>query len=211
MKEIEEDKKNNVLVVSGAIALGMILEKEKRKKEELKSVELQGYASFGQLYLMDLYKRLFRKKIVAQLLVTEKEIIMPGCIERLVRENANKNRVTLINYNDGVDFEEVKKDNDTLAAEIMLSCDADRLIILGNDYDGFRDNESNLIERVKSVDENIYAYCNGKSKYGSGGFKTKLDAAKKILEADKEMIISNIQYNLEDIIRGLARRTLFKK
>ena len=210
VREIEADENNNVLVVSGAIALGMARENEQRSKSELSSVELQGYASTGQIYLMDLYKSLFRKN-VSQLLVTERELTQAESISKLIAENAMKNRVTLVNYNDCIDFEEIRKDNDTLAADIMLACGGDRLVILGSDYDGFKDSHGKLIERVYSIDDSLYSHCNGKSKQGNGGFQTKLDAAKKVLAADKELIISNLNFRLEDIINGNARRTLFKR
>lgn len=208
-EETEKSKENNILVVSGAIALGMIKEKETRKKEELTSSELQGYATLGQLYLMDFYRSLFNRN-VTQLLVTENDLRNPNEIKGLLLENSKRKRITLINYNDGVDFEELRKDNDTLAANIMLCCNGDRLIILGNDYDGFRDPDGNLIKRVRSIDNKLYSYCDGKSLQGNGGFKTKLDAAKKIIKNKREMIVSNIGFNLEDIISGRARRTLFK-
>ncbi len=208
--EIESDKNNNVLVVSGAIALGMARDGEMRTKEELTSCQLQGYASIGQIHLMNLYKRIFTRDI-AQILVTENELVQSDSIKKLILENALKGRISLINYNDSIDFEELRKDNDTLAAEVMLACRGDRLIILGSDYDGFRDGNGDLIERLSEVNDSLYTYCNGKSSKGNGGFKTKLDAGKKIIECRREMIISNINYNLADIINGDARRTLFKR
>ena len=39
----------------------MKIENEKKTKEELSSVELQGYASVGQLKLMEIYKSLFKE------------------------------------------------------------------------------------------------------------------------------------------------------
>ncbi len=207
--EIEDSKDNNVLVVSGAIALGMYKEKDVRKKEELSASELQGYATVGQIYLMEFYRSLFNRN-VAQVLVTLDDLQKSNCIQNLLLENFKRKRITLINYNDGVDFEELRKDNDTLAAEIMLYCNGGRLVILGKDYDGFRDNNGNIIGRVYSVDNTLYEYCKGKSNCGNGGFKTKLDAARKILEHQREMIVSNICFNLEDIISGRVRRTLFK-
>jgi glutamate 5-kinase len=208
-REIEINKEYNTLVVSGAIALGMREENDFRKKEELNSNELRGYASLGQIVLMDLYSSVFRKK-VCQLLVTERDMALKKDINELLIENAKKGRITLINYNDCIDFEEIKKDNDTLAAEILLNCNGDRLMILGENYAGFNDSNGNLIERVSEVSEEHYRFCNGKSKLGNGGFKTKLDAARLILNAGKEMIVSNINYELEDIIDGQAKRTLFR-
>ena len=188
----------------------MKLENEKKSKEELSSVELQGYASIGQLKLMEIYGKVFTKQ-VAQLLVTERELKQTDSMKKLIIENLRKNRITLINYNDCVDFEELSRDNDTLAADIMIYSGGDRLIILGKDYDGFNDSEGKLIEHLEDISEVHYACCKGKSKTGNGGFKTKLDAAKKILDNNKELIIANINSNLLDIMTGKARRTLFKK
>jgi glutamate 5-kinase len=207
--EIENNKNKNVLVISGSIALGMKKEKDERRKEDLSSVELQGYASLGQIYLVDLYTSLFKKN-TCQILV-EKESAQSKAIRELLLENLKKDRISLINYNDSIDFEGIRKDNDTLAAELMLYSRGDRLIILGNDYDGFKDSNGHLIERVYEINQELYGHCNGKSKYGNGGFQTKLDAAKRIIDAGKELIISNINYNLEDIINGKAKRTIFKK
>jgi len=188
----------------------MARENEQRSKGELTSTQLQGYASIGQVLLMDIYQGIFSRN-VAQLWVTEKDLEQEESIRELILENIRKNRITIINYNDCIDFEELRKDNDTLAADIMLGSEADRLIILGHNYDGFIGADGKLVERVSSVDESLYAYCNGKSKQGNGGFKTKLDAARQILEAGKEMIVSNINYSLEDIINGRTRRTQFKR
>jgi len=209
-REIENSSCNNVLVVSGAIALGMTQEKERRSKEELSLIELQGYAGIGQIYLMELYKRVFTKR-VSQLLLTEKQLSEGNSIKNLLLENIAKNRITLINYNDCIDFEGLKKNNDTLAAEIMLICGGKRLIILGRDYSGFKDSQGELISRVSEINDSLYEHCNGKSKQGNGGFKTKLDAAKILLEKDLEMIVSNINYNLEEIIAGRVKMTLFKR
>lgn len=188
----------------------MFYEHENKDKKELSSTELQGYASLGQVMLMDFYKGLFTRN-VCQLLITEREIQQTDAIKNLIMENLAKRRLTLINYNDSIDFEEIRKDNDTLAAEVMLYAGGDRLIILGHDYEGFRDGSGQLIRRVSNIEERHYCYCNGKSRQGNGGFKTKLDAAKQILAQNKELIISNINFNLEDIINGKAKRTLFKR
>ncbi len=198
-----------MLVVSGAIALGMYHERETRNKDQLSATELQGYASLGQLLLMDLYRSLFKKRI-CQVLVTEQDLQKTESLRNLIIQNIITKRLTLINYNDSIDFEEIRKDNDTLAAEVMLHCNGNRLIILGHNYDGLRDSSGKLVERVNNVDETLYSYCNGKSKQGNGGFKTKLDAAKTILAQNKELIISNINSSFEDIINGKAKRTLFK-
>ena len=199
-----------MLVVSGAIALGMYYEHETRSKDQLSAMELQGYASFGQLLLMDFYRSLLKGRI-CQVLVTERDLQKTEAIKNLIAQNLLQKRITLVNYNDSTDFEEIRKDNDTLAAEVMLHCNGTRLIILGHNYDGFRNSSGELVERVYGINETLYGYCNGKSRQGNGGFKTKLDAAKDILAQNKELIISNVNSTLEDIISGKAKRTLFKK
>jgi glutamate 5-kinase len=208
-EEIEASKDNNILIVSGAITLGILHENEKRDKSKIQNEELSGYASVGQPILVDIYKKIF-KKSVGQVLVTEHHLEDSRSLIRVLEENLIKNRISLINYNDCVDFNQIRKDNDTLAAQILLAAKGDRLIILGRDYDGFMDSDKNLIERVNFIDETLYAKCNGKSKYGNGGFSSKLDAAKMLLDNKKELIISNLNYSIEDIIAGRVRRTLFR-
>jgi len=210
LKEIKMSDDNSVLVISGAIAAGMVQERETRNKEKLSKIELQGYASVGQIYLTRFYKELILGES-AQVLVTARDFDNSANLRDLIAHNCKMNRLTLVNYNDSIDFEELRKDNDTLAADLMLACNGDRLIILGRDYDGFRYKGGNLVERVHSIDGEMYQHCNGRSKYGNGGFKTKLDAARKILAADKEMIVSNVRYSLSDIIDGRAKRTVFRR
>ncbi len=206
-REIERNADGSVLVVSGAIALGKMQEGEGRRNAELTPVELQGYACRGQPELMRLYAGLFTRG-VPQLLVTTNDLQHSTYVRDLIHHNLSKGRMTVINYNDAVDFEQLRKDNDTLAATILSHCNADRLIVLGH-YDGFRDGD-HLIERVTAVDDSHYTLCRGESEHGNGGFTTKLDAARIVLEAGKEMIVGNIKYAIDDLVTGRAPRTLFK-
>ncbi len=205
--EIEQSNIGNVVVVSGAIGLGMQAEHETRKKSEISDTELLGYASLGQRILMDVYAKSFTKN-VAQLLVTEQELTQNTHINDLIRENRLRGRITLVNYNDAVDFKQLKLDNDTLAAQIGVYCGAQRVVILG-DYEGFQNNGT-LIERLSEVTAEHYLLCKEASKRGRGGFETKLDAAKIMLEANKELIVGNINYHLDDLVEGRVKRTLFK-
>ena len=206
-REIERSTDESVLVISGAIALGKMRENEQRKNSELSPVELQGYACRGQPELMKLYAGLFTRG-VSQLLVTTTDLQHPNYVRDLVQHNLQKGRITAINYNDGVDFEQLRKDNDTLAATVLSYCHADRVIVLGH-YDGFRDGD-HLVERVTHVEDSFYALCRGQSGHGNGGFATKLDAARIVLDTGKEMIVGNIRYVLDDLVTGKVQRTLFK-
>ena len=210
-REIEESTDETVLVVSGAIALGKLREGERRRNAELQAVELQGYACFGQPELMHFYRGLFTRG-VSQVLVTARDVehrsVVRTNVRDLIAHNLERHRITLINYNDGVDFEQLRQDNDTLAATILSYCHADRLLVLGH-YDGFYVG-GQLQERVSRIDADLYDYCQGQSEHGNGGFTTKLDAAKVVMGEGKEMIVGNIKYALDDLIQGRVQRTLFK-
>jgi glutamate 5-kinase len=207
-KEIESLPSKAFVVVSGAIALGKKRRHETRTNSELANVELESFASIGQPLLMDIYKKLFSSP-VAQLILTNNDLVHENHIRDLIHHNLNDGILTLVNYNDCIDFKQLRKDNDTLAAQMLSYCDADKLIIFGT-YDGFFDKKGRLIEEINRVDDNLYSLCNGKSKLGTGGFSTKLDAAKIVLKKDKEMIIGNIKYSVEDLINGDAKRTIFR-
>ena len=194
-KEIEQRDSAMVVVVSGAIALGKMLEGEKKSNTEISNVGLQGYATVGQLELMKLYSGAFKKQ-TAQLLITSGNLVHEhDHIKDLILENARAGRITLVNYNDGIDFKQIRKDNDTLAADMLYRCGGKRLVLLGK-YDGFLDANKKLIERVNHIDESVYDLCNGKSEHGRGGFNTKIDAAKIVMTAGAEMIVGNINYSL---------------
>ncbi len=209
-KKAEEilDRDGVILVVSGAIAYGKMLEGDTRHNDDLSSVELQGYACSGQIELMNLYNRLLKGK-ASQLLVTNEDLRHDNHVRDLVQHNVARGRVTVANYNDGVDWEQLRLDNETLAATLLLHCDADRLVVLGQGYSGFV-GENGLVPHVSEVTDKMYDLCKGKSVSGNGGFTTKLDAAKMVLQAGKEMIIGNIDYRLDDLIEGWVERTVFR-
>jgi len=205
-REIENNFSKIVIVASGAIALGKRLENEKRSNDEINLVELQGYASIGQIALMRLYQKLFNRK-VSQILLTSSDLRYANNLKALIEENVRKNRITIINYNDTTDFSQLRKDNDVLSAKILSYIGADSLIILGK-YNGFYDKDK-LIRRVRKIDKETYKLCNGKSKHGTGGFRTKLKAAEIVLKNNKKMIIGNINQNLSKLVNGGAERTIF--
>ena len=199
-KEIESNNANTLLVISGSIALGKQMENETRSNDELSATELQGYASIGQIELMNLYQSIFSRNI-AQLLLTNQDLKHKNHVKELLKHNIKQNRITIVNYNDGIDFEQLRKDNDTLAATLVTYINADRLIILGH-YNGFLNKEQQVIPQIKTVTKAHYNLCEGLSEHGTGGFSTKLDAAKIILKAKKKMIIGNIEEPLKKVIEG---------
>ncbi len=182
-------KKIKVLIVaSGAVSLGRkYLDIEIEKK--LKINEKQACAACGQSLLMNNFISSFSKKRlrVAQILLTfsdteerRKNLNARETIKNLMLSNV----IPIINENDTIATEELKfGDNDRLAARVAQIVNADYLILL-SDVDGLYDhnpiNNSNakLVNFVKKIDKNIIGMAsNETNRYGSGGMKTKIEAA----------------------------------
>ena len=197
-----KNRVDSVLVVSGAIPLGM-LENEIRKKPTNR-VDLQSLAREGQPKLMQLYEGAFKKagKLrVTQLLVTyhnlttlkERENIVNG-----IRHDLSKGKVPLINYNDGVDPEEAQKDNDRLAAEIAKYSNAERMIILGT-VDGVM-NGSEVVTEIGEITDEIRQLDAGAGENGTGGLTTKLEAAEIVMPEGIHFYFGNIDAGIRALI-----------
>ncbi len=202
--DIEKMKKDNkidtLIVASGSIRFGMLEEGEKRQKEELTAYEKQGYASIGQPILINLYKKIFSKTI-AQVLPTRVDLQKRDYVKQLIKHNRQKDRITVVNYDDCLDFEQISQDNDTLASSLATYSNADRLIILGH-YDGLKDNKGNLITDIQKITNKHWNYCRGAGDFGNGGFHTKLMAAEEVTKEGIEMYVGNINKPLEEVISG---------
>lgn len=92
----------------------------------------------------------------------------------------------VINENDTVTTDELKVgDNDNLSAMVAAAADADALMIC-SDVDGLYDKnphtstDAKLIKQVCDINQDIYAMAGGAhSSVGTGGMKTKIEAAEK--------------------------------
>ena len=87
------------------------------------------------------------------------------------------------------------------------------------DIDGFysknpeTDKDAKLIPLVEEIDEELLSLAGGAgSKRGTGGMKTKLNAAKMVTDAGINMFITNgcAPENIYDILEGKQVGTLFK-
>ena len=198
-------KKQLVIVSSGAIAMGC--EFLKIKKNGLKVDKSQAVASIGQIELMNFYKKIFDKsKIkISQILLTlddteqrRRSINARRTIDNLMAMGI----VPIVNENDTTATTEIKYgDNDRLAARVSQIVGADCLILL-SDVDGlYTDNpkknkKTELIKIVKTIDENIKKYATkAENLYGSGGMKTKIEAAKICQLSGCYMVIANGNHN----------------
>ena len=104
-----------------------------------------------------------------------------------------------------------------LSAVVAVLCQADLLVIL-SDIDGFYDKDprlsktANLISRIESIDESTYKLAGGAgSRRGTGGMRTKLEAADLATAQGVDVIITNGKnpHVLYDIMDGEKVGTLF--
>ena len=201
VKDLIEKKKQIVIVSSGAIAIGC--KYLGIKKSGLKVDKSQAVASIGQIELMNFYKKTFNKsKIkISQILLTlddteqrRRSINAKRTIDNLLSMGI----VPIVNENDTTATSEIKYgDNDRLAARVSQIISADCLILLSDvaglyTDDPKKNKTTRLIKTVKEIDENIKRYATRtENLHGSGGMKTKIDAAKICQLSGCYMAIAN--------------------
>lgn len=190
-----------ILVSSGAIGMGT--GKLSLKKPLPDMPTKQAAAAVGQCELMYVYDKQFSEynHVVAQILLTASDVKneerhqnFTNTLNRLIELGA----IPIINENDTIATEEIViGDNDTLAAIVATSAKADLLVLL-SDIDGLysadphKDSNAKLISEVHELDEEIMGFGGGSnSSLGTGGMKTKLQAAKMCMENGCDMIIAN--------------------
>jgi len=148
----------------------------------------QALAAIGQLQLMRIYQEVCQDHDVriAQCLLTYHDFNNEDAkanIKNTIETLLSFGYVPIINENDTVATDEIKfGDNDKLAALTAILTDAE-LLVLATDTDGVYDkdpkftNEAKLLESITDIETLIDSVSDSKSKQGSGGMKSKLEAA----------------------------------
>ena len=201
IKKLLEQNKNIILVSSGAIAMGC--KKLKLSKKNLKLDKSQAIASIGQIELMNLFSEIFLKKNIniSQILLTldDTEQRRRALNAKRTFENLFQLKfVPIVNENDSTATSEIKYgDNDRLAARVAQITGADSLILL-SDVNGLYtknpkiDKNAKLLKEVKNINKDIEQIATKSiGEHGTGGMKTKIDAAKICLLSGCKMIIAN--------------------
>lgn len=210
-----------VLVSSGAIGMGVGRLSLKQRPQDMPTK--QAAASVGQCELMYTYDRLFGEynHIVGQILLTgsdfshsDRKENFENTILRLIELGV----IPVVNENDTIATDEISVgDNDTLAAMVACSVDADLLVLL-SDIDGLytkdphKCQDAQLISLVEEITPEITGLADGKgSGLGTGGMVTKLHAAGIAMEHGVDMIIANgaRPRKLYNIVEGESVGTRF--
>lgn len=182
------------IVSSGAIGAGCA---ELGLKERPKDVaDQQAVAAVGQRRLMTHIHEAFEPHglKVGQLLLTRSDfddrarfLNLRNCVHRLHEMGC----VPVVNENDTVAVEEIRfGDNDLLAALMCNALQAEALVIFSV-VDGLLDGQGKRIDLVESVLEATSLDRKDKSKMGSGGMTTKLEAARIVTEAGQIAVVAN--------------------
>ncbi len=200
LSDLKNEGHEIVLVSSGAVGIGTAKLGLTAKPSTTQG--LQAAAAVGQGELMFLYDKLFSEYtvVVSQLLFTADTLQNPlekGHLLDTFNQLLDFGALPIVNENDSVYVEELLNgDNDCLSANVAKLIEADLLIML-TDTDGlYNDNPSKnkdakLISRVDNITDEIFAIAGGASEKGTGGFLTKIKAAKTATEAGVPVVIMN--------------------
>jgi glutamate 5-kinase len=217
---LHQDKRDLLVVSSGAIALGRAV--LKLPAGPLKLEDSQAAAAVGQIALARTWSEvLSRHRITAgQVLVTLQDteerrryLNARSTIARLLEWRA----IPVINENDTVATNEIRYgDNDRLAARVASMASADLLVLL-SDVDGLYDappganTSAKLVPLIDRITPAIEAMAGAAgSELSRGGMATKIEAGKIATGAGTHMVIASgrVEHPLKAISEG-ARCTWF--
>ncbi len=182
------------IVSSGAVGAGCATLALKKRPTDITTQ--QAVAAVGQRGLMGHMHEAFapHKLEVGQLLLTRADfddrlrfLNIRNCIARLHQLGC----VPIINENDTVAVDELRfGDNDTLAALVTNLLRADALVLLSV-VDGLLDGDGNRVDMVDDLRQAAGLAFEKKSKLGTGGMKSKLEAARLVTDAGEIAVIAN--------------------
>src|SRR5471032_1616484 len=198
---LHKDKRDIMVVSSGAIALGRAV--LKLPAGALKLEDSQAAAAVGQIALARSWSESMSAHAIAagQVLLTlgdteerRRYLNARSTIDKLLEWRC----VPVINENDTVATTEIRYgDNDRLAARVATMMSADLLILL-SDIDGLysapphKNSSAQLIPLVPRVTAEIEAMAGeAESELSRGGMRTKIEAAKIATAAGTHMVIAS--------------------
>lgn len=232
-----------VWVSSGAVEIGKI-DYYKRHNEYLtpeNDVTKSLYASQGQCILMENYRRFVNPDYsVRQILLEHNHFNNPeksAYIKTLLLESMNQKAIPIINYNDCVSKDEIRKmelmkvrkhrenvaeciDNDETASRLSLLLKSKYLLILTSS-EGLLENPQDKTSLIKAVEgknteelldnmNGLLQHCDGASRKGANGMLAKLQFIREPIQNGTTVIIGSSGYSIPDLISGTVNRTIFQ-
>ena len=201
---------NEILIVtSGAVTAGKQIMISKKSNVDLNNKKIsfrQGLAAIGQPELMTAYKKSFNRHniIISQILLTRDDLnIRKRYLNfRNTLENLLSSKIVpIINENDVVSVDELAGnnfgDNDTLSAMVSNTIDADLLVLLGEvdgfySSDPFNNPKAKIITKITEITPEIRSYAkDSHDQYGTGGMKSKIEAADLSMSSGIKMVIAS--------------------
>ncbi|HKL73997.1 MAG TPA: uridylate kinase [Clostridia bacterium] len=229
-----------IWITSGATEIGR-LDYLKRNGTELKgdiNQDKADYAAQGQSILMANYRQFMDSRYSLRQLLVEhyhfNDAVKRQHLADMLIRSAAQGAVPIINYNDPVSDEEVRKmeiktlkstnsnvvecvDNDETASQIALLVKPRYLIIMTSTNGIYTDknNSETLISHIQGKDvyeliqniEHYQNYCDGASRQGANGARAKLEYIKEPVKNGTTVFIANSKYAIDDIITGKAPST----
>ena len=201
------------VVSSGAIGAGL---SELDLTERPRTMPmLQAIAAVGQGQLMRAFHDAFARcgGKVAQVLVTADDFRQRTRylnIRNTLAALRECGAIPILNENDAVAVDEIRfGDNDVIAALVTNLLGADALILL-TCVDGVLD-DGRVVDVVEQIDEVRELVGAGRSRLGSGGMGTKLEAAGQVTRAGEVAVIANARMPkvLTRLLAGERVGTLF--
>ena len=216
-----DEGREAIIVTSGAVAAGKGLLHFNKKKRSIP--EKQALAAVGQSRLMHIYSMHFSHygRNIAQLLLTRDDmedrrryLNTSYALETLLEMGV----VPIINENDTTTVDELRfGDNDMLSSILAAKMKAEFLIIL-SDVDGLFDKDprtskdARLLTRIEKITQEIEgAAAHSPSKLGAGGMRSKIEAARRAMDAGAHVCICNGKKPgiLQEVFAGRCPGTLF--
>ncbi|WP_371378013.1 glutamate 5-kinase [Thalassotalea aquiviva] len=206
-----------VLVSSGSVAAGSHLFKQ---GDTSAMTVKKAMAAAGQSEMMATWDRLFDFN-TAQVLLTHADLRNRNrfvSVRDTLDALLNNDILPIVNENDTVTTDKLKVgDNDNLSAMVATAAHADALIIC-SDINGLYtanphvDKNAKLIPEVAKISSEIYAMAGGAtSDVGTGGMKTKIQAAEKAVSHGINTYIVNgfSEATFNALLQGKNPGTLF--
>ena len=213
---LHQDKRDVLVVSSGAIALGRAV--LKLPGGQLKLEDSQAAAAVGQIALARSWSEVLSAHAITagQVLVTlgdteerRRYLNARSTIDKLLEWRC----VPVINENDTVATSEIRYgDNDRLAARVATMVSAGLLVLL-SDVDGLYDKppgsgaDAKRVPVVARISPEIEAMAGASdSEFARGGMFTKIEAAKIATTAGTHMVIASgrVPHPLQAIAQGAA-------